>query len=74
MANVDVTDHYETERQKIRRFRGANYPFSLGDYIAKTLIGATDPEIDILNEPNQANIQELSCKWMQAQRTLSSIL
>ncbi|CAF1055146.1 unnamed protein product [Rotaria sp. Silwood1] len=55
MINVDVIDDFRTEREKIRRFRGANYPFSLGDYITKALIGGIDPEIDHLNEPDGAN-------------------
>jgi len=52
MINVDVTDDYKTEKDKIRSFRGQNYPFSIGDYIVKALIGAIDPEMDSLNEPN----------------------
>ena len=50
MLNVDVTDDYITERDRIHSFRGSNYPFSIGDYIVKALIGAIDPEIDSLNE------------------------
>ena len=51
MINVDVTDDYRTERDKIRKYRGPNYPFSIGDYIVKALIGAIDPQIDRTNEP-----------------------
>ncbi|CAF1519867.1 unnamed protein product [Didymodactylos carnosus] len=51
MVHVDVTDDFRTEREKIRRYRGPNYPFSLGEYIIKALIGAIDQEIDNLNEP-----------------------
>jgi hypothetical protein len=55
MVNVDVTDDYRTERDKIRSFQGANYPFSLGDYIVKALLGAIDREIGNLNEPDLAH-------------------
>jgi hypothetical protein len=57
MINVDVTDDFKTERDKIRRFRGPHYPFSKGDYIVKALVGAIDPEIDNINEPDQTNTQ-----------------
>ncbi len=55
MVNVDVTDNFKTERDKIRRFRGPHYPFSKGDYIVKALVGAIDPDIDNINEPNSIN-------------------
>jgi hypothetical protein len=50
MLNVDVTDDFDTEREKIRRCRGRDYPFSRGDYVVKALVGAIDPEIDALDE------------------------
>jgi hypothetical protein len=52
MTNVDVTDDFNTEREKIRRYRGPNYPFSHGDYVVKALTGAIDRQIDIINEPH----------------------
>jgi hypothetical protein len=55
MINVDVTDDYKTERDKIRSFRGPNFPFSIGDYIVKALVGAIDPEINRINEPGPIN-------------------
>ncbi|CAM4762944.1 unnamed protein product [Rotaria magnacalcarata] len=42
MANVDVTDDYRTERDKVQRRHGLNAPFSIGDYIVKALVGARD--------------------------------
>ena len=51
MTNVDVTGNFKAEREKVRRYRGANYPFSNGDYIVKALVGAIDREMDNLNEP-----------------------
>ncbi|CAF1492704.1 unnamed protein product [Adineta ricciae] len=52
MENIDVTSNYETERQKVRKYRGSRYRFTFGDYVVKALVGAVDPEIDALNEPN----------------------
>ncbi|CAF3922942.1 unnamed protein product, partial [Rotaria sp. Silwood1] len=43
MKNVDVTDDYKTEREKIQKSHGLNMPFSIGDYIVKALVGAIDP-------------------------------
>jgi len=51
MMNVDVVDDYKTERDEIRRNKGLNYPFSFGDYVAKALLGAVDPQMDLLDEP-----------------------
>jgi hypothetical protein len=52
MKNVDVTDDFNTERNTIWQYRGRDYPFTLGDYVVKALVGAIDPEINALNEPN----------------------
>jgi hypothetical protein len=51
MANVDVTDDFNTERNKIWQCQGHDYPFTLGDYVVKALVGAVDPEINAINEP-----------------------
>ncbi len=51
MPNVDVTNHFRAEREKIRRCHAQkNYPFSFGDYVVKVLVGAIVPQIDALNE------------------------
>ncbi|CAF1399012.1 unnamed protein product, partial [Adineta steineri] len=50
MQNVDVVDDYKSEREEIRRNRGANYPFSFGDYVAKALLGSVDTQMDQLDE------------------------
>lgn len=50
MMNVDVVDDYKSEREEIRRLRGNSYPFSFGDYVAKALLGAVDPQMDGLDE------------------------
>lgn len=50
MENIDVTDDYITERNRIRECqRNNNFPFSHGDYIVKALVGAIDPKIGRLN-------------------------
>ena len=51
MVNVDVIDDYKTEREEIRQIQGLRFPFSFGDYIAKALLGAVDPQMDSLDEP-----------------------
>jgi hypothetical protein len=43
MHNLDVIDDYRSERAEIQRVRGANFPFSFGDYIVKALLGSIDP-------------------------------
>ncbi|CAF3705060.1 unnamed protein product [Rotaria sp. Silwood1] len=55
MMNVDVVDDYKTEREEVRRTRGYNYPFSFGDYVAKALLGAVDPQMDLLDESGNNN-------------------
>ena len=42
MPNLDVIDDYRSERAEILRTRGANFPFSYGDYIVKALLGSSD--------------------------------
>jgi hypothetical protein len=55
MMNVDVVDDYKTEREEVRRNKGMNYPFSFGDYVAKALLGAVDPQMDLLDEAGNNN-------------------
>lgn len=51
MKNVDVNDDYKIQRDKIRQRRGRrDYPFSRGDYLVKTMMGAIVPELDHLDE------------------------
>jgi hypothetical protein len=55
MLNVDCVDDYKTERDEVRRNKGFNYPFSFGDYVAKALLGAIDPQVDLLDESANNN-------------------
>jgi hypothetical protein len=50
MPHVDVTDDFETEKQKILRIQGNDFSFTHGDYIVKALAGAIIPVLDRLNE------------------------
>ena len=50
IPNVDVLDDYRSERAEILAVQGKNFPFSYGDYVAKTLIGSIDQWFDRLDE------------------------
>ena len=47
---VDVTDDYASERSEILRAQGANFHFTLGDYLVKALLAPIDPFFDGLDE------------------------
>lgn len=51
MENVSVTGTYQTTQEIVRRSQGYDHPFSFGDYVVKTLLGAVDAEIDTISEP-----------------------
>jgi hypothetical protein len=46
----DVVDDYRTEKKEIIHAKGLHFQFSYGDYVAKSLIGSTDPDIDNFTE------------------------
>lgn len=50
LKRVDVCDDMVTERDQIRKIQGANFAFSSGDHVCKTLLGSIDPEVDKLDE------------------------
>lgn len=50
LENLDVVDDYISERAEVKDAKGANFPFSFGDYVVKSLIGSIDPELDNLDE------------------------
>jgi hypothetical protein len=53
MKNVDVTDDFNIERERMHTcYKQKNFSFSLGDYVVKAMVGAIDPEI---RPPNQSN-------------------
>jgi hypothetical protein len=52
IPRLDVVDDYRTERADIKRIRGANFSFSFGDYVSKTMIGSIDPQTDMIDQTN----------------------
>lgn len=61
MINVDVTEDFARERERVRHYRGPTFPFSMGDYVVKALVGAIDPQINLINEPSPNVISPLHC-------------
>ncbi len=53
MKNVDVTDDFKIERERMYRCcKQKKESFSFGDYVVKALVGAIDGEIHAPNESN----------------------
>jgi hypothetical protein len=50
VPSVDVNDDYLSEKKEVQAAQGANYAFSFGDYVVKTLLGPIDPAFDNLDE------------------------
>lgn len=50
MKNVDFALNFEREKERVHKCHGNDFPFSFGDYIVRSLLGAIDPEIDGFNE------------------------
>eukprot|EP00457_Paulinella_chromatophora_P009756 gb/GEZN01009828.1/.p1 GENE.gb/GEZN01009828.1/~~gb/GEZN01009828.1/.p1 ORF type:complete len:353 (+),score=34.86 gb/GEZN01009828.1/:21-1079(+) len=48
--NVDVVDDYASERREVMKTQGAGFPFTVGDYVVKSLLGAVNPLYDKLDE------------------------
>jgi hypothetical protein len=53
IRGVDCTEDYRGELRDVRRTRGWSYPFSFGDYVVKTIAGAIDPSIHLIDLPSQ---------------------
>ena len=51
IQGVDVTEDYRGESRDVRRARGRAYRFTFGDYIVKTIVGAYDPAIHLIDLP-----------------------
>lgn len=60
MTNVDVTNDFLTERNHILTDHPDLRGFSLGDYVVRALVGATDCKIDSMNEPRKEADSESS--------------
>ena len=50
LPRLDVVDDYRSEFAEIKRAKGPQFPFSFGDYIAKSFLGSIDPEMDRSDE------------------------
>jgi hypothetical protein len=50
IAGLDVIDDYSSELKQIRKARGKHFRFTYGDYIAKSLLGSSDRQVDKLDE------------------------
>jgi hypothetical protein len=50
IPNLDVVDDYRSEKKQITKLKGANYRFSYGDYVVKSLIGSIDKSFDQMDE------------------------
>jgi hypothetical protein len=53
IPSIDVNDDYLSEKKEVQTAQGANYAFSFGDYVVKTLLGSIDPAFDSLDEIRQ---------------------
>jgi hypothetical protein len=51
VPGVDVSEDYRGESRDIRRTRGYRYKFTFGDYVVKTLVGAIDPAVHLIDLP-----------------------
>ena len=49
---VDVCDDYQSESAELRDLFGGDFPFTLGDYTLKCLLGSSDAWLDRLDETN----------------------
>jgi len=53
VQGVDVTEDYRGELRDVRMARGNRwYRFTFGDYVVKTVIGAIDPTIHLIDLPD----------------------
>ena len=56
IPNLDVVDDFRNERAEIKGIKGADFHFTFGDYVVKSLIGSIDPELDNMDEaPGNTN-------------------
>jgi hypothetical protein len=50
IPNVDICHNYLKEQQEVLAVQGKNFPFTVGDYLVKFLLGSIDPYFDALDE------------------------
>ena len=56
MKNIDVVDDYYTEKAQILKSQGKNFSFTMGDYIAKLMLGSVNSYYDNLDKKKICNI------------------
>ena len=56
MKNIDVVDDYHTEKKQILKSQGKHFPFSMGDYIAKLMLGSVNSYYDNLDSKKICNL------------------
>jgi len=56
VPGVDVSEDYRGEVQDVKRFRGPNCRFTMGDYVVKFLLGAIEPTVHSFDLPAGTNI------------------
>ena len=59
IKRLDVVDDFRNERREVQRAKGMNFQFSYGDYVAKSLLGSTDPAVDNLD--NETKLTQACC-------------
>ena len=55
--NIDVVDVFENEKSQILIVQGNNFPFTIGDYVVKILLGSVDNLYDNLDENKMTPLQ-----------------
>jgi hypothetical protein len=60
-AGVDISLNYRGERKDILEIRGANFPFSFGDYATKVMVGSFDKRMDNLDNPSAVSSDSCAC-------------
>jgi hypothetical protein len=68
--NIDVTDVYEKEKTQILKTQGNMFPFTLGDYVVKVLLGPIETIYDELDEIKLTQSQYLEYTGITNHETL----
>ena len=61
VPNVDTLDDYLSELKEVQNAQGLNYKYSLGDHVARLLLGPICPELDSLDEHKISHKRNRCC-------------
>ena len=61
VPNVDTLDDYLSEKKEVLSVQGINFNYSLGDHVARLLLGPICPEMDSLDEVKFKKFKKLRC-------------